>query len=121
MIVGITIGEWREYLQEGCIRIKDYPVSFRSHWMPGFRPIDFEGILEAYKLRTDLSQFGNSKRFFAAVEFGLIRVEDFGENYLLEVKEREFNDAVIDRLRKHGYEANEVGHFRLIDVRKKTR
>ena len=57
----------------------------------------------------------------AAVEYGLIRIEDFGENYLLEVKEREYNESVIDRLKEEGYEAMEVGQFRLIDVRKKLR
>ena len=121
MIVGITRGEYLEYLQNGYITIKDYPVSFHSHPQAGFKPIDFEEILEAYKLRTELSQYGVSKRMIAAVEYGLIRIEDFGENYLLEVKEREYNESVIDRLKEEGYEAMEVGQFRLIDVRKKLR
>ena len=125
MIVGITRGEYLEYLQNGCIAIKDYPVSFHANnYRPDFRPIDFDSILDAYRLRTEISpsaRYGEHKRMIAAVEFGLIRVDDFGENYLLEVIEREYNEAVIERLKQHGYEAEEAGYFRLINVKKKTR
>ena len=125
MIVGITRGEYLEYLQNGCIAIKDYPVSFHAHnYRPEFKQIDFESILDSYKLKTEISpsaSYGEHKRMILAVEFGLIRVEDFGENYLLEVIERGFNDDVIERLKQKGYEAEEAGHFRLINVKKKTR
>ena len=124
MIVGITRGEYLEYLQNGSICIKDYPVSFPSRWQTGYRMINFEEVLEAYRIETELSpsaSYGTSKRMIAAVEFGLIRVEDFGENYILEAREREYNKAIVERLRTHGYEAEEVGCFRLIDVKKKPR
>ena len=126
MIVGITRCEYLEYLQNGCIRIKEYPVSFHvwSNYRPDFKPIDFEEVLDAYRIRTEISpskSYGEHKKMIAAMDFGLIRVEDFGENYLLEVIEREYNDAVIEMLKRHGYEAEEAGFFRLINVKKHTR
>ena len=124
MIVGITRSEYLEYLQNGCIRIKDYPVSLNlTNYRPEYKPIDFEQVFDAFKLRMEMSpskSYGEHKKMIAAMDFGLIRVEDFGENYLLEVIEREYNDAVIEMLKRHGYEAEEAGFFRLINVKKHT-
>lgn len=133
MKTGITKLELHEYFQNGCIRIKDY-TSDRSrndkyvyYGLEGecknysYKSIDFEGLIYCYKMRGEVRMGGSVSTMYAHTEYGLMLVEDFRENYLIELREPEYIDTLVNQFKQVGYPVEVVGENQLICVWKELK
>lgn len=117
----VTELEKMEYRQNDAIRIKEYPLSVRKYRYCGhYREIDFFRLFDGFTKRM-IHGFGGSQTNVESIltEYGMIFVEDFGENYLIEIRDDDSRDDIIRFLKKRGYDVSEVGDNRLVNVWKR--
>ena len=101
--------ELAEYRQNGCIRIKDTPLSRgeKTSEFCKYRAIDFRPILD-YNFDADESNRSCPPRYSYYVdteEFGSVRVEDLDSHYALWVYKEKYKPMVIQLIRSYGYRA----------------
>ena len=95
--IGITALEYREYRQNGCIRVKDYPKPNKKKRDPEDERIPFN-IYEV--LDFDEKKNGKYSDFFWSFYFGYISVKKVEDFYKISVVDESKKSLVIQRLRR---------------------
>jgi hypothetical protein len=95
--IGITALEYREYRQNGCIRVKDYPKPNKKKRDPEVERIPFN-IYEV--LDFDEKKNGKYSDFFWSFSFGYISVKKVEDFYKISVVDESKKSLVIQRLRR---------------------
>jgi hypothetical protein len=95
--IGITALEYREYRQNGCIRVKDYPKPNKKKRDPEDERIPFN-IYEV--LDFDEKKNGKYSDFFWSFSFGYISVKKVEDFYKISVVDESKKYLVIQRLRR---------------------
>lgn len=95
--IGITALEYREYRQNGCIRVKDYPKPNKKKRDPEDERIPFN-IYEV--LDFDEKKNGKYSDFFWSFSFGYISVKKVEDFYKISVVDESKKSLVIQRLRR---------------------
>ena len=104
---GITEIEKIEYGQTGMIRVKETAASGYGfpQWAYGrYRKINFRGILDGVDFE-DLdpeSDYPLNSRTMRT-EYGIVAIEDFGNHYILTIKNPAGRREVVSNLRMYGH------------------
>lgn len=132
MKIGITNLELHEYFQNGCIRVKDYISNF-SHsgtyvyygheaGYKQYHSINFEDEFGFYRMRaTHNIHFDLKSELYASPDYGLVLIENFHENYLIEPREKEHIGNLVRLSKKIGYNAEVVGEREFVCIWKKPK
>lgn len=109
--VGITPFEYREYKQNGCIRVKDYPKERRKR-----RNIDDEEIPFTIYEMLDVEEWSlkNPYRLFhKSFSFGDLHIERSMGDILIDVMNPDYKPYVIKRLKHFGLNPQEESDGRI--------
>jgi hypothetical protein len=125
----------RKYRQNGYVKAQPVKSSKKSYKKDNeyrrdgiqFLKIDFEGIL-SLNPRYFYDGIKSDVRLHASDLYGFLYIEEFKENYFIEVRsaddiEEKFDMSrdIVKKLRDQGYEAKIMGDKILIYVRKKIK
>ena len=109
--VGITPLEYREYKQNGCIRVKDYPKKDRRKRDPEDEEIPFT-LYEI--LDVEERSLNNPYRmFYKSFSFGSLRIEVVMRDILIDVINPEYKPFVIRRMKHFGLNPQEESDGRI--------
>ena len=109
--VGITPMEYREYRQNGCIRVKDYPKERRRK-----RDVDDEEIPFTIYEMLDVEEWSlnNPYRLFhKSFSFGNLHIERSMGDILIDVMNPDYKPYVIKRLKHFGLNPQEESDGRI--------
>ena len=94
--IGITALEYKEYRQNGCIRVKDYPAPSKKEFDPKHEPVKFN-IYEVLDFDEDRSRY-----ILRSFSFGEFRVTRTYEGYEIEIMDESKRPLVMRRLKNFG-------------------
>lgn len=127
MKIGITSLELHEYFQNGCIRVKDYIMNsshsgtyvYYGHeaGYKQYRNINFEEEFYFYRMRANHNiHFDLQSSLYMSPDYGLVFIENFHENYLLELKEKEHIASLVCLSKKRGYKTEVIGEREFVCI-----
>lgn len=96
-----------------------YDQNFSKKWIDFFRKI-LESILleknDYYLIGEDMDRV--RVRYFLSLDHGIILIEGFPENFLIEVRSEKYKKGVFDLLKRKGCQPNIVGERKFINVKR---
>lgn len=114
--VGITALEYREYKQNGCIRVKDYPMPGKKKRDPDNEEIKFT-FFEMLDIERSFDWLGRVKRAHS-FSFGILYIEQVFGGYEIQTEDWRMRPLIVRRLKKFGLIAEE-GDDGFVYVQKK--
>lgn len=96
--IGITALEYREYKQNGCIRVKDYPKPTKKRIDPENEFVKFS-ILEILDFDEDKSF---NRLITVSFSFGQFLLHKTYEGYEIDIFNKSMIPLVMRRLKNHG-------------------
>ena len=114
--VGITALEYREYKQNGCIRVKDYPMPRKMKRDPENEEIKFT-FYEMLDVERIFDWLGRVKRAHS-FSFGVLYIEQVFGGYEIQTEDWRMRPLIVRRLKKFGLIAEE-GDDGFVYVQKK--
>ena len=97
--IGITALEYKEYKQNGCIRVKDYPIPSKKKFDPENEEIKFT----FYEMLDIERSFDWGKVKIAhSFSFGVLHIEQVFGGYEIQAEDWTKRPLIVRRLKKFG-------------------
>jgi len=97
--VGITALEYREYKQNGCIRVKDYPIPSKKKFDPENEEIKFT-LFEMLDIERSFNW--GKVRIAHSFSFGVLNIEQVFGGYEIHAEDWTMRPLIVRRLKKFG-------------------